>query len=457
MELLTPINTWEDEFLALKDDFLGDLARCEVIDAAAAYVQGLLMPLANKNGWTIAEATGSADPQAHQRLLRTAVWDEEALRDQRQHTIIENFADSEGIFIVDETGFLKSGSDSVGVARQYTGTAGKVENSQVAVFTAYVGSGVRVLWDKRLYMPARWFEDPERLEKAGVPADLELQTKPEQAWQQYVEAKKKGLPIAWVTGDTVYGQNPQLRANLIGVGQKFVMAVPVKTKVYPERPLKYYRAKPGKNRRRRQFPRLSVKTLRVDELVAQMPENAFTRIVVGPGSKGPRTHMWASRRVAVEDSQGVMSDLWLLVRRSCTDPTDIAYYLAWAPARTPLHVLAKVASTRWNIEECFAEAKSQVGLADYQVRKWTPWHRHIELAMLAHLILVILKHRHGDLGQDLGDVSVAETRRLLEIAMPPPPRCSIAQYCWSIWRRKHNRKARDSHYRSRQRRALTQK
>lgn len=447
METLDSINSWKEGIHALNDNFFPELGRKEVIDAATSYVHGLLLPLAKKNGWSIAEATGKRNPQAHQRLLRSAVWEHEELRRNRHEWIVEHYDSPGGILVFDETGFLKRGTQSVGVARQYSGTAGKTENCQIAVFAAYVSEERHVLWDGHLYLPKQWCEDTERLKKAGVPAEVSFRTKPDQAWEMYKAAKDSGLSIQWVAADTVYGGNPGLRANLIDVRQKFVMAVQRDTHVYSGRPLKMHPAGPRRRRRRR--ARRNKKSLRVDEMVDKWPREAFRPVVVGDGSKGPRRYLWAARRVAIASSNGRVDDLWLLVRRSVTTPEKTAYYLAWAPAKTPLETLARIASNRWHIEECFAEAKGEVGLADYQVRKWIPWHRHIELAMLAHLILVDLRRRHGEADEELPSLTIPEIRRLLEMVIPPPPRPPTARLQWSKWRRRHNQRARLSHYRRR--------
>lgn len=446
METLHSINGWKEGFHALNDKFFSQLGRTEVIDAATSYVRGLLLPLAKKNGWSLAEAAGKTNPQAHQRLLRSAVWDHEELRQNRQDFIVEHYDDSGGMLIFDETGVLKRGTKSVGVARQYTGTVGKTENCQIGVFSAYVANDSHVLWDSRLYLPKDWCTDDGRLENAGVPTEVRFRTKPEQAWQMYEKAIERGLSIRWVTADTVYGDNPGLRANLIDARQKFVMAVSCNTHVYPRRPLKMHPAGPQRRRRRR--ARRNKKSKRVDEMVADWPQEDFRPIVVGDGSKGPRVYLWAARRVAAVTDDGRSDDLWLVVRRSPSSG-KMSYYLAWAPARTPLTTLARIASKRWHIEECFAEAKGEIGLADYQVRKWVPWHRHIELSMLAHLMLVEVKRQHGESDEELPPLTLPEVRRLLEVVLPPPPRPPQARLHWSNWRRRHHQRARESHYRSR--------
>ncbi len=449
MELLhTPINDWQARFLAFFMKFLAEIARREVVAAARSYLIGLLSGLANKNCWTIAEETGADDPQAHQRLLRQASWDEAQLSKARRDCIVDEFGQPDGLFILDETGFLKCGDSSVGVQRQYSGTAGKVENCQVAVFAAYASTEGRTLYDTRLYLPEKWTDDHKRREKAGVPDEVEFATKLELAAEMVDQAIDDGLPIGWVTADTVYGQSFDLRQQLIDHKLRFIMAVPKKQKVYLERPIMYAPAPAGGNGRKRRRKRIKGESKRVDEIVAEFVPGDFERIEVGQGSKGPRVFDWAARRVAAYQRGKGSQDLWLVVRRSVSRPSEVAYYLAWAPAQTTLEELARVAAGRWQIEECFAEGKGEVGLADYQVRKWRAWHRHMQLAMLAHLFLAQLRRDHG-IDDVLGPLSAPEARRLLDIVLPRPPRSVGHKLRWSIWRREHNQKARSSHYRRR--------
>lgn len=449
MELLhMAVNDWKARFVAFSLTFLAGIGRREVAEAAQGYLAGLLSGLASKNCWTIAEAVGAADPQAHQRLLRQASWDDRQVGDVRRAWIGEQFGEPEGILVIDETGFVKSGPCSVGVKRQYTGTAGKVENSQVVVFAAYTSSRGRTLYDERLYLPSEWCEDEGRRQQAGVPEEVEFATKLELAAEMVDQALEDRLPVKWVCADTVYGQGFEFRQRLIDQGLRFVMAVPKDQQVYLERPLLLSPASTTVRGRRKTRLRVKGTPMRVDQLAKEFAPSDWRRIRVGEGSKGPRVYDWAARRVAAHHSDHGSQDLWLVVRRSVTRPADRAYYLAWAPAQTPLEVLAGVASRRWQIEECFAEAKGEVGMADYQVRKWRSLHRHLQLAMLAHLLLAQLRSEYG--AEDvLGPLSAPEVRRLLEIVLPRRSRSVTRLLNWALWRRKHNHKARLSHYRRR--------
>ena len=379
-----PDNEWESRFVAFFARFFEGLGRSEFREAARSYLAGLLMALILKNCWTIAEATGQANPQPHQRLLNSMSWEEEQISQARRTSIVEEFGASDGMLIIDETGFLKSGEHSVGVQRQYSGTAGKIENCQIGVFAAYVSGKGRVLHDNRLYLPKKWADDDERRQAAGVPEDVEFRTKPELAAEMVHQAVREGLPIRWVGADEIYGGNFEFRQTLIDESLRFVMAVNCDTKVYERRP-KISVTSPARGSGKRQRRRVRGACWRVDELSEQFAENDWKRIRVGDGSKGPRIYDWAARQVAVYIPGKGCQDLWLLVRRSVTNPDKKAYYLAYAPASTAIETLACVASGRWHVEECFREAKGETGLDEYQVRKWRSWHRHLQLAMLGHL------------------------------------------------------------------------
>src|SRR5437870_6805611 len=235
MELVEPQpgspDAWDEAFAAFHARFAPFFYRRDVPDRSARYLRGLLGPVERKNGWQLAEAVGEADPQGMQRLLYAAHWDADAVRDELIRLVAESFGDTEGIFVVDEAGFLKKGTKSVGVQRQYTGTAGKTENCQVGVFLTYVGPQGHAFLDRRLYLPQGWADDAMRRAEAAVPEEVVFQTKPELAWTMLAHAWRLGIPGRWVTADTVYGQDPRLRARLDGVAPTchYVLAVPATT------------------------------------------------------------------------------------------------------------------------------------------------------------------------------------------------------------------------------------
>jgi SRSO17 transposase len=345
-------------------------ARSEPRQRVAAYVRGLLAPVERKNSWTLAERAGEASPDGMQRLLATADWDADAVRDDLRDYVLEHLGDPAAVLVVDETGFLKKGTRSAGVARQYSGTAGRVENCQIGVFLGYAAPAGRTFLDRELYLPRAWTEDRDRCAGAGVPAGVEFATKPELAMRMLTRALEAGLPAGWVTGDEVYGQHHRLRAMLEERAMPYVLAVPVNQRVIA--------AVDGR-----------VVEARADALAATVAPQAFKRISAGAGAKGPRTYHWA--RAAIRPLADPGAGYWLLIRRSLTDPAERAYYLCHGRPGTPLRELVRVAGARWAIEESFQTAKGEVGLDQYQVRRWDGWYRHITLAMLAHAFLTVTR------------------------------------------------------------------
>jgi len=345
-------------------------ARSEPRERVAAYVRGLLAPVERKNSWTLAERAGESSPDGMQRLLATADWAADAVRDDVRDYVVDHLGDTDAVLVVDETGFLKKGTKSAGVARQYSGTAGRIENCQVGVFLAYAAPAGRTFIDRELYLPKAWTEDRDRCTEAGVPDDVEFATKPELAMRMLTRAMDAGVPAGWVTGDEVYGQHSRLRALLEARAMPYVLAVPVNQRVIS--------ARDGR-----------IVESRADAAAATVSPQAWKRISAGAGAKGPRMYHWA--RVAIRPLEDPGAGYWLLIRRSLTDPTDRAYYLCHGPAGTPLRELVRVAGARWAIEESFQTAKGEVGLDQYQVRRWDGWYRHITLAMLAHAFLTVTR------------------------------------------------------------------
>jgi len=375
--------------------FARHFVRQEARARSVRYLRGLLGPVERKNGWQLAEAVGEANPQGIQRLVRTARWDAEAVRDELMGFVSEAFGDSDGILALDETGFVKKGRHSVGVQRQYSGTAGKVDNCQIGVFLSYISPQGHTLVDRRLYLPEGWAEDAERRQVAGVPETVAFATKPALGWQMLRHARDLGLPAAWVVGDTVYGHDPDLRRRIEQdlPELQYVLAVPATEPVWqPVEPAARQSAGVAKPRRMVVERRWTGGTGAA--VAAGLPPTAWHRIVVASGTKGPRVYDWAAVRIVVGEagwSSGV--EHWLLMRRSVAEPVELAYYLSNAPASTPLGTLARVAAARWPIEQCFEEAKGDTGLDQYEVRTYAGWYRHVTLALLAHAFLADLRRQ----------------------------------------------------------------
>jgi SRSO17 transposase len=294
-----------------------------------------------------------------QRLLRRADWDIDGVRDDVRDYVIEQLGDPGGVLIADETGFIKKGTKSAGVQRQYSGTAGRTENCQVGVFLAYASAHGHALIDRELYLPQSWTQDRDRCRAAGIPDDVDLITKPRQAQAMIGRPIDAGVPFSWFTADEAYGQAKYLQAWLEDQDVFYVMAI-----------------------RRSDTLTTTSGEQRAGALIAAAPARCWQRLSTGPGAHGLREFKWARipvRTTAWRPGRGH----WLLARRSLSDPTDIAYYACYGPRRSSTADLAWTAGSRWHIEECFQQAKGEAGLDHYQVRSWRPWYAHITLSMLA--------------------------------------------------------------------------
>ncbi len=352
---------WAEGFNEMFALIAGEFAQAPSRRRARGYLLGLLSQSERKNGWTIAEFAGDSTPDGMQRLLNFYSWDADRVRDAVRRYVVARLGDPAAVLVADETGFIKKGKMSAGVQRQYTGTAGRVENAQVGVFLAYAApDGSRALIDRELYLPQKWAADRDRCERAGVPAGRPFATKPGLARQMIERAVKAGVPFSWFAADEVYGQNTGLRDWLEDQQVRYVMAIPCSQQVTT-----------------------AAGQLRADELAALVPAAGWQVLSCGDGSKGPRLYDWALIAGGGEHR--------LLVRRSLAPgekgELELAYFWCYAPPGTTLAELVAVAGARWAVEDCFAEAKNETGLDHYQVRRWDAWYRHITLVMLAHSFL----------------------------------------------------------------------
>ena len=358
----------------------GRFRRSEPRRRALDYLRGLLSPVERKNGWQLAEQVGDATPYGVQRLLSTYVWDAGLVRDDLKDYVVEHLGEADGVLVVDETGFLKKGDKSVGVQRQYSGTAGRIENCQVGVFLAYAGAKGKALLDRELYLPQVWVEDRQRRREAGVPEDTAFRTKGQLAQLMLERAVDSGVPFGWFTGDEVYGSDRKLRLMLERKEIPHVLAVKTNERLWA-------------------WTEKGPLQVRADLLASQVEESAWVRCSAGNGAKGPRVYDWAV--VDIRPLREPGKGHWLLARRGIANPRELAYYVCFGPAETALEELARVAGTRWAIEECFEEAKGQVGLDQYEVRRWDGWYRHITLAMLVHAYLAVIRHQAMNQGCSL--------------------------------------------------------
>ena len=351
---LTAIERWSDAWADLHARIADRFARSEARERAGRYLVGLLGRVERKNGWQLAEAIGEVGPRGVQRLLSAATWDADGVRDDLRDYVVDHLGDAAtGVLIVDETGFLKKGKKSCGVARQYTGTAGDTVNCQVGVFLAYAAQEGAAFIDRALYLPREWTDDRARRTEAGVPEDTRFATKIELAQRMLARAFEEDVPARWVVADAFYGRSHQLRRWLEECGRPYALMIPKTTAVQYQ------------GRRER-------------------AEQLGERLCPDP-AHGP----WVCLALSDECAAGMRR--WLLVRCDAEDPEEHAYFLAFGPEETTEAELVRVCTTRWQIEEGFAQTKGEVGLDQYEVRKWEAWHRHATLCLLAHAYLIVIR------------------------------------------------------------------
>lgn len=359
------VGSWEPHFDALLDQVGGVFPRRDLRRQAAGYVRGLLSCVDRKNSWQLAEHLGQDKPFGIQRLLSRASWDADGLRDELIRYAGEHLGTRDAVLVVDETGFLKKGTKSVGVQRQYSGTAGRVENCQIGVFLGLSTSKGHALIDRALYLPQSWCEDRARCDEAGVPADVAFATKPALAMAMIGHALDRGIRPDFVLADEAYGNDGKFRRFLESRGQAFVVAVSCRQRLW-----------------------VGFEPKRVDQIVAEAPVKNWFRHSVAEGSKGPRAYDWFAARFGTPTDMG--RQRWLLVRRH-VETKEPAYYLCCAPPETTAKDLAVAAGRRWSIEVCFESGKQQTGLDEYEVRSWDGWLRHVTLSLLASMFLTAVR------------------------------------------------------------------
>lgn len=353
---------WEQELAVLKARVGRVLRRRELRETGADFIDGLLSGIERKTGWLMAEQSGAERPYRMQSLLGRSQWDADRLRDEVRDYVLESLGDDDGVLIVDETGFVKKGDRSAGVARQYSGTAGRIENCQVGVFLAYASRYGQALVDRRLYLPESWTQDRARCARASIPETVGFATKPKMARAMIETALDAGVPCAYVLGDAVYGADSSLRRMLSDRHQPYVLAVR------------------GAHALRRGGDRW-FETTSPEELADELTPGDWACHAAGEGAKGPRLYDWARIRRPWTSDRGF--EHWLLVRRKRSKSAEKAYYLVFAPPGAALAELAAVAGLRWAVEECFERAKNDLGLDHCEARSWHGWHRHMSLCMAA--------------------------------------------------------------------------
>jgi SRSO17 transposase len=362
------VSEWADEVGVVGERIGGRFARSEPRRRAVGYVRGLLSGAERKNGWQLAEHLGDPTPDGVQHLLARADWDADAVRDDLLGYAAEHLGHPDGVLVVDETGFLKKGTKSCGVARQYSGTAGRIENCQVGVFLGYATKRGRALLDRELYLPKEWAGDVGRRKEAGVPKAVAFATKIVLARRMIDRAVAAGVPAWWVTADAVYGSDYHFRAAVEGHGLGYVVGVRADFAVC-----------------------VGFRQVRARALLADVPADRWHRLSCGDGAKGPRVYDWAMLRTNSPEPDEYAR--WLLIRRSVADPAAVAYFACGGPPGTTLAELVRVAGARWAIEDLFELAKGDCGLDEYEVRSWVGWYRHVTLSLFALAVLAVIRSR----------------------------------------------------------------
>lgn len=362
------VERWHKELGKVSDQLSDRFVRQEMKDRCEVYLECLLAQVDRKNGWQLADYAGDATPKNIQHFIGRAKWNANEVRDDLHSYVVKQIGDPEGVLIVDETGFLKKGSKSAGVTRQYSGTAGRIENSQIGVFMAYRSKKGHTLFDRELYLPKAWTDDRPRCQEANIPNEVTFATKPELARRMLKRAFADNIPASWVVADEVYGSDSKLRRLLEKQGLGYVVTVPCNQHLFLD----------------------GIRT-RVDDHVKNLPVNAWKKLSCGDGTKGKRYYHWAYLKFGSLTDAKMQSGL--LVRRSLTNPEDLAYFFTSSPLGTKVQKLVTIAGSRWAIEECFEQAKQETGLDEYEVRSWHAWYRHITLSMFAHAMLVAIRRK----------------------------------------------------------------
>jgi SRSO17 transposase len=374
----TTLELWASSLRELKARIGPLFGQKRVAASAGQFLDGLLGNEPRKTGWMRAEAAGDPGPWRQQAILGRGRWDADALRDMVRDYALETLADEDAVLVIDETGFLKQGKASCGVARQYTGSAGKITNCQIGVFASYVSRHGHAFVDRALYLPKEWADDPERLKAAHVPDEVDFATKPQIARRMIARAVAAKMPFSFVAADSVYGTG-EIETMLRKAGKGYVLGV-------------------AANHVFHSWGKKQLVGGSAAKLAQNLPKSAWRRLSAGEGTKGLRLHDWAYRELAdldVSEYNDTLEGTWtrgLLVRRNITDG-DLAFFSTWCPKTTPIQKLVLVEGRRWAIEDSFETAKNELGLDHNESRSWHGWHRHVSLVMLAFVMTAIIRHR----------------------------------------------------------------
>jgi SRSO17 transposase len=415
------VECFSSELTRYMKQFEPAFQRVEQVQRSQAYVHGLLGNAMRKNVEQMALGLGEK-VRSLQYFIGQSQWAGEPVTVIHQGMIGETLGEEDGVALIDESSMVKQGDGSVGVARQYCGSVGKIANGQVGVYLGYASRNGYSLLAGQLFMPEKWFEEEytQRRQACGVPEDLVFKTKPESGLELLQNAQKRGnLPFAWVAADELYGGSPAFRDGVARLGKWYFTEVKENTPIWRTRPQvhipqwKGHGRHPAHLRLRHpnQHPAL------VKELTRKIPKRDWLPAVIKEGSKGPITCEFAFLRVIESRRNLPATQLWLILRRNLDDPSIIKYYFSNAPAKTTLKEFVRISGMRWPIETIFEEAKGEVGLDHYEMRSWLGWHHHMLLVALAHHFLMRLRIRFQDKAPAL---TVYQVRLLLSCVLPAP-------------------------------------
>src|SRR5215468_6597060 len=410
---VSDVEGFMDELQEFQSVFHDCFTRSETRAHFWDYMVGQYSPLARKSIEPMALAVEGGRIRSLQRFLSETVWDEEQLRWHDHQLVAEALGDPEGVLRFDASGFVKKGKDSAGVARQYCGTLGKVENCQVGVFAAYASRQGYALVDQRLFLPAVWFGSAyaTRRRKCQVPDERMFQTKPQLAVEMLRNIRQEGiLPFRYIVADSVYGNSPDFLAAIEAcVGTTALVAISSETRCWLQRPAtqeQLYRYK-GEERMKRHLRPTASAPQSVAALAATLPAGQWYRRTVSEGTKGPIAYDFARHRVTLCKDGLPERTVWLVIKRTCGSEPTYAYAISNAPASIPFRTLVWLSGIRWAVEQCFEEGKTELGMAHYEVRKYAGWQHHMVLTLLAHFFLWHLKGRLGEKSASTHGVAAA--------------------------------------------------
>jgi SRSO17 transposase len=440
------VEQFVEELAAYYRLFESAFRRPEQAKWGEVYLNGLLGDLARKTTERIALDLGQ-NVRDMQHFIGQSPWPMEPILAIHQQIVADTLGEADGVALIDESGVVKQGEHSVGVARQYCGSVGKVANSQVGVYLGYVSRKGYSVIAGRLFMSQQWFdsEHANKRDACGVPEELKFKSKPQIALDLLQEMQQRGtLPFQWVAADELYGDSPAFRDGVAVMGKWYFTEIACSTLIWRRRPAVFVPPWSGRGKRPTKL-RLRTPTnhpRRVDTLVTRIPKKSWTRATIKEGSKGPLVCDFAFLRITEARGGLPGPEVWLVIRRNLDDPSELKFYFSNAPRDIPFSDLVRATGMRWPIESIFEEGKGEVGFDHYETRSWLGWHHHMLLSFLAHHFLVRLRVKLKELSPAL---TVYQVRLLLVSVLPKPVFDAAAALRLVRYYQKHNHVAYVSH------------